>query len=218
LTSQLIIDNRGLSCPMPVVNTKKALEKWAADLAAGKHIVSILDNETASANVLRFVEKAGYQAVLDEKSDGIYIAIAARPLEETERTAPVPEKPVPACTCENPSSDETGLIYLVTSSLLGRGDEELGRVLMTSFFNTFLDNEELPSKLLFMNSGVYLTVEDSPVLESLNRMEEKGVEILSCGTCLDYYGLKEKLKVGEVTNMYDTVEAISSAAYRCVTI
>ncbi len=213
-----IIDNRGLSCPLPVVNTKKALEENAEDLAAGQTTVSIVDNDTASMNVQRFAKKAGYQVLAEEKSDGIYISISSGTHERPAQGVQKPESEGCECSCVSPSGGEPEVVFLVTSSALGQGSEELGKLLMTSFFNTFLNGEPFPSKVLFMNSGVFLTAEGSPVLDSLNRMSEKGVEILSCGTCLDYYQLKDKLKVGEVTNMYDTVETLSSPAYRCVTI
>ncbi len=215
------IDNRGLSCPQPVVNTKKTLDDAAGSLAAGQSVVSIVDNETALANVQRLVKKAGYQASVEKKKDGIYISIASgepgepgQPAQSAEHL----EYETLTCDCQIPSGHQPEVVFLVTSNLLGQGHEELGKLLMTSFFNTFLDGEQFPSKILFMNSGVYLTVEGSTVLESLSRMAQNGVEILSCGTCLDYYGLKEQLRVGEVTNMYDTVETLVSPYYRYVTV
>jgi selenium metabolism protein YedF len=82
---------------------------------------------------------------------------------------------------------------------------------MKSFLYALTQVENI-KQMIFMNSGVFLTTEGSDVLESLKTMEESGVEILSCGTCLDYYGLKDKLAVGEVTNMYTAVELLTSAA------
>lgn len=97
---------------------------------------------------------------------------------------------------------------MITGSLFGKGAEELGQVLMKSFMFTLTEIQAPVTTLVFINSGVYLTIEGSPVLEHLQNLEQQGCEILSCGTCLDYYNLKEKLAVGRVTNMYTAVEKL----------
>jgi selenium metabolism protein YedF len=103
-------------------------------------------------------------------------------------------------------------VTFVTTDRLGAGDRQLGEILMKAFLNTLWDAEPKPAKILFLNDGVRLTTEGSEVLDSLKLLEEAGVQILSCGTCLEYYELKDKLKVGSVTKMYDTVESLLSAA------
>lgn len=99
-------------------------------------------------------------------------------------------------------------LLVLDSSGLGDGEPDLGEKLMKAFLSVLLESDELPARIIFMNSGVFLTTEGSPVLDSLMRYEELGTEILSCGTCLDYYGRKEKLKVGRPTNMKETVDAL----------
>ena len=103
-------------------------------------------------------------------------------------------------------------VILITSDRLGTGDEELGRILMKSFLNSLWDYETKPSKVLFINRGVMLTTEGSEVLETLELLEKERVEIFSCGTCLAFYGLKEKLKVGKVANMPLTVDSLLTAS------
>jgi len=99
-------------------------------------------------------------------------------------------------------------LLVIDSAGLGDGEPDLGEKLMKAFLNMLLESGELPAKIVFMNSGVFLTTEGSPVLELLARYAEAGTALLSCGTCLDYYGRKEKLRVGAPTNMRDTVQAL----------
>lgn len=106
---------------------------------------------------------------------------------------------------------------LITSDCLGTGNEELGKILMKSFLNTLWDHKRRPGKILFINRGVMLTTEGSEVLEALELLEKEGVEIFSCGTCLAFYGIKDKLRIGKITNMPYTVDSLLSAA-KVVTI
>ncbi|MFC1856225.1 sulfurtransferase-like selenium metabolism protein YedF, partial [Thermodesulfobacteriota bacterium] len=101
-----------------------------------------------------------------------------------------------------------GVVLFVKSSTIGRGDDELGRVLITGFINTISSHETPPKKIFFVNSGVTLTAEGSDVIDALVKLADSGVEIFSCGTCLDFYGLKEKLAVGKVGNMYELVDTL----------
>lgn len=102
-------------------------------------------------------------------------------------------------------------VVCITSDLFGVGDKELGKILMKSFLNTLWGHEPRPAKLLFHNRGVMLTTEDSDVLETLELLEKEGVEILSCGTCLAFYGIKDKLRVGRITTMPETVDILLTA-------
>ena len=100
------------------------------------------------------------------------------------------------------------LLLVVDSSGLGDGEPDLGARLMKAFLNVLLESGDLPARIICMNSGIFLATEGSPVLDTLKGYEEQGTEILSCGTCLDYYGRSDKLAVGEPTNMRATVEAL----------
>jgi selenium metabolism protein YedF len=102
-------------------------------------------------------------------------------------------------------------VVAVSSDAMGRGSDELGQILMKGFLYALSQLEELPKALLFYNGGAHLTTEGSPSLEDLKNMEAQGVQILTCGTCLDYYGLTDKLAVGGVTNMYSIVETLAAA-------
>lgn len=214
-----IIDNRGLSCPLPVVNTKKAMDELAGEARGVFALTSLVDNETAAENVSRFARSAGCQAVVEKKEEGYYIHI-----NKTEKAVLPPkaeakeleqQQELGCIACGTQGAAET--VMLITSSTLGQGSEELGKLLMRSFVFTLKESEIPPGRLLFLNSGVHLTVTGSPLLEELEELAARGVKIFSCGTCLDYYQLKDKLQVGEVTNMYDTVDAMLAAG-RCITV
>ena len=146
-------------------------------------------------------EKAGCTVRAEERDDGIYLHIA-RGEAAQEGAAP---QPVTA-----PAGGP--LVLVIPSEFMGRGEHaELGEILIRGFFHTLGEVEPLPDTIIFFNSGVKLVVEDSPVLEDLQALRERGVEILACGTCLGHYGLKEKIAVGEVSNMYTIAETMLRA-------
>lgn len=184
------IDCRGMACPQPVLTTKKVLE----EMGEGEFIL-IVDNPSARDNVKRFAQTQGAKVDVQEKGNDFYLHILKRETCET---------------VESPQKAEKVVVY-INSNLMGVGEEALGAILMRSFLKTLLDLKPIPSKLIFINSGVRLTTEGSEVLESLKALSEKGTGILSCGTCLDFYGLKEKLKVGIISNMYDIAQSLLEA-------
>lgn len=184
-----VVDARGLACPQPVIQTKKALETLSPD----GELVTIVDNEVARDNVLKLVRSMECVASVKEQGNEYYIHIRKETLPSTQLSV------------------HPGQVLLVTSATLGRGSEELGGVLMRSFFYSLSETEVLPRRIIFINSGVHLCCQGSPVLDSLLALEQKGVEVLACGTCLDYYHLKEKLCIGSVTNMYTIIEHLTAA-------
>lgn len=184
-----IVDARGMACPIPVINTKKALEA----ISEGS-ITTIVDNDTAKDNVIALANSMCCQVDIQQKENEYYIQITK------------------SGTClRMEESHFKNTVIFVPSAEFGRGSQELGAILMKSFLFTLLESDELPSTMLFVNSGVQLTCEDSAVLEHLMEIQNRGVEILSCGTCLDYYKLKEKLCIGQVTNMYTILEKMNRA-------
>lgn len=188
------IDNRGLACPLPVVNTKKVL-----DAMEKGQVVSIVDNQSAVENVTRFARNAGYQVEVKEQSGEYHIVItkgeAAEPVDYEHLSGPLED-----------------IVYFFSANRIGQGAEELGKVLMQSFLYTLRERKPAPKAMIFVNSGVLLTTEGSPVLEHLEILAQAGTNILSCGTCLDYYNLKEKLAVGRVSNMYEIADHLAGPA------
>ena len=103
---------------------------------------------------------------------------------------------------------ENRLLVLIKSSVFGEGEPDLGEKLISSFMQMFLDSGTIPDRMVFMNSGIYLTTEGSPLLDIIKQFADKGTEILSCGTCLAYYEREDRLVVGQPTNMKETVRAL----------
>lgn len=191
------VDARGLPCPRPVLEAKKALQ--GVDDGT---IVVLVDSVESRENVQRLARSEGCQVQVSEADGAFRVTIVK------ERATEAPQ----AATLQQPELQEGGAVVLITTDRLGTGDDRLGQILMKSFLNTLWDHEARPVKLLFINSGVRLTTEGSEVLEALELLEKEGVEVFSCGTCLEYYGIGDKLKVGNVTNMYDTVSSLLSAS------
>lgn len=209
------IDNRGLPCPQPVLNTRKVLDELFQEGCQEFTLTVIVDNEAAKENVSRFAGSTGCQVTAENRENGIYLLIQNPAEKGDHKESSLPEA---AISCDYPGRMQAGqTIFLITSPTLGQGSEELGKMLMRSFMYSQQELESLPDKMLFFNSGVFLTTAGSPVLDELKQLKDRGVEILSCGTCLDYYQLQDKLEIGSVTNMYDTVENISLAT-KCVTL
>ena len=189
------VDARGLACPQPVILTRKALK--AGDLP----VVTIVDSETSQHNVTRMAEKQGYVVSAEPRDDAIYMTIGEGAQSDT---TPEPE------ALDAPPSGP--LVLLVSSEQMGRGDQlELGSLLIRAFFHTLGEVEPLPATIIFLNSGVKLAIDDSPVLDDLRALEGRGIELLACGTCLDFYGLKERAAVGLISNMYTIAEALLGA-------
>jgi selenium metabolism protein YedF len=187
------VDARGLACPQPVIQTRSALRETDT-------LTVIVDNDTAQKNVTRMAEKLGHTVDTEMRGDGIYLHIRGEGTEP--QTMPV-GKAVPA---------EGALVLVVPSEYMGRGEhKELGNILVRAFFHTLGEVEPLPQTIVFFNSGVKLVVQGSPVLEDLEALADQGIEILACGTCLEYYGLKDKLAVGEISNMYTIAETMLGA-------
>lgn len=184
-----IIDARNLNCPEPVIMTKKAI-----DNNPNINLITIVSENAAKENVTRLATNHGYNVEVEEKEDGIYLYLN----KDKEDLVIEVEK--------------GELAILVTSQFFGQGDEELGKILMNSFLYTLTEMTGQIKNLIFMNAGVYLACEGSPVIENLQALQENGVEILACGTCLDFYDIKDKLEVGRVTNMYTAMEILANAA------
>ena len=191
------LDERGKQCPLPVVETKKALEA----AAEGETAEVLVDNEIAVQNLQKLADHKGWNFQQEKRGNREYAARITR----GENREPVREQEPEVCACR-PDGIRRGLAAVVSSGCMGQGDDRLGRMLMKSFLFALTQQDVLPETVLLYNGGAFLSCEGSESLEDLKKLEEMGVEILTCGTCLDFYGLKEKLAVGGVTNMYEIVE------------
>ena len=194
-----VLDARGWACPKPVLETKRALQ-------TENTLTVIVDNRAARENVSRLASKSGCQVQVEEKDDGIYLhmkRVAEAPAQEEAEKEPESERYI--------TRDGGKLALLIASDTIGSGSDELGGILMRAFMHTFLEVEPRPETIIFMNNGVKLAVSDSPVLEDLQALADEGVEILICGTCLNYFGLTDKVAVGEISNAYTIAETLLQA-------
>ena len=196
-----IIDCKGMACPLPVVNAKKAAEA----LNAGDVLTVLVDNEIAVQNLSRFAEHKGFGVSAEKKAEkeyavGIQIGGSAADRAREEEVA---------CVMD---SRRKGMLVVLSGNTMGTGDAKLGTSLMKAFVFALTKQDQLPDTILCYNTGASLTCDGADTLEDLKLLESEGVTILTCGTCLDFYGLKEKLAVGGVTNMYDIVERMENAA------
>lgn len=182
-----VVDARGLACPRPVMLTKEALRQ-------SDSVTCIVDNPTARDNVSRLAAKEGCRVTEKEEQGAFYLQLTR------DRTTGSCQPMTPTLT-----------VMLIGSDKMGRGSDELGGILVRSMLHTLAEGDRRPTTLILLNSGVKLVTADSPVLEDLQLLESQGVEILACGTCLDYYELKERVAVGQVSNMYSIVELMLDA-------
>ena len=184
------VDALGKACPMPVILAKKEID------AGNTSFVVAVDNEVAVQNLQRLAESQGYQAQVQTKDGNFHVSFTG-------------EGASAAC-CEETAKPKNWALF-VGKDFIGDGSEELGTSLMTMFFYTLAESNDAPRYILFMNSGVKLPVENDQVVEHLKALQEKGSEILVCGTCLKFFGIADNLKSGTVYNMYDISERMHLA-------
>ena len=192
----------GDACPIPVVKTLNAIKA----LTGPEVIETLVDNETAVQNLIRMADKKGCAVSSEKISDNEYKVTIT--VGEAALAQPVDTENV---VCELPKAGKKNTVVVISSKAMGHGGDELGTALMKGFIYALSQQETLPDTILFYNGGANIPVEGSVSLEDLKNMEAQGVEILTCGTCLNFYGLTEKLAVGQVTNMYTIVEKMMGA-------
>lgn len=199
MAKMITVDARGDQCPIPVVKAKQAL----GQLPEGGLVRVLVDNEIAVQNLTKLGRHQSMEVQsrkLKEKEFEVVIA-------SDKAMVPQPEPEAEACM-----PDARGdTVVAVGSAVMGSGDDQLGAVLMKGFLYALSQMDRLPDTILFYNGGARLTTEGSQSLEDLRNLEAQGVKIRTCGTCLDFYRLKEKLQVGEVTNMYEIAETLAAA-------
>lgn len=190
------LDCRALACPSPVIMTKQELEA----MEEGQLVVKV-GNEAAKENVSRLVNTMGLEFEVSDLGNEEYdiaISVDGSEIEKVSKE-------------EELIARKDKQTIAISSNVMGGGSEELGKILIKSFIYTVRETKPYPDSILFYNKGVLLTTEGSEVLEDIKFLEEEGVEIMSCGTCLDYYKIKDKLQVGFISNMYDIYETMRNA-------
>ena len=197
---QITVDARGEQCPIPVVKATKAIAALTEPSVVEVHV----DNEIAVQNLLRMASGKGYAAKSQQVEDKHFVVTV-----DADR---LPEAGAEEGEAVCMPDLRGNTVVAVGTAAMGAGNDELGRTLMKGFLYALSQQAELPKTILFYNGGARLTTEGSASLEDLRSMEAQGVEILTCGTCLDFYGLKDRLAVGGVTNMYAIVEKLTRAS------
>lgn len=191
----------GDTCPIPVVKAKNAIK----ELKGAGQVEILVDNEIAVQNLTKMANQKNYGVCsekLEEQKYKVVMTIGEVP-EPEEGSEEKEEVCIPDA--------RRNTVVVISSETMGEGDDTLGKILMKGFLFALTQQEELPSTILFYNGGAKLTCQDAPTLEDLKSLEAQGVEILTCGTCLNHYGLTEKLQVGSVTNMYVIAEKMTQA-------
>lgn len=205
------LDERGKQCPMPVIDTKKGLEACSA----GEIVEVLVDHEIAVQNLRKMAVHKGLAFTCETLSQGEFLVriTAGEPgnpkaYEEDILAVGSPQEDF----CQ-PDARRKGMVVVLSSNLMGQGDEALGKALMKGFVYALSLQDILPETVVMYNSGAFLSSEGSDNLEDLKEMEAQGVEILTCGACINHYGLEGKLKVGSVTNMYEIAERMTAAKH-----
>lgn len=189
------IDCRGLACPAPVLTVKDAIENKNLN-----ELTVLVDNIAAKQNVSRFLESQYFEIFVQEEGSDFHIIGKRDP-------GTAPEVPV----AEKPETGEKKIVIMVATDCMGHGDDKLGAKLMLSFLTTLKEMGEELWRLVFVNNGVRLTIDNSESLQVLKELESQGIHILVCGTCLTHFNLLNKKRVGETTNMLDIVTAMQLA-------
>lgn len=202
MTDTVSVNAMGDACPIPVVKTLKALNA----LAGAGTVVTSVDNEIAVKNLTKMGEDKGCSVDVEKVADHEWHVSVS-----TEGAVDVADADADAAAvCDVPAKGDT--IVVVNTNVMGHGDETLGKNLLKAFIFSITQLDELPATMLFYNGGAHLTCEGSESLDDIRGLAAQGVEILTCGTCLKFYGIEDKLAVGEATNMYVIVEKQQKAA------
>ena len=193
------LDMRGSPCPLPVVNAKKELQETDA-------VIVLVDNTLAVQNLQKMALGKGYAfSYIQQDENNFAVTIDRQGAVPTPESAEA-EEPLAA------GSAQEGAVVLISSDRMGQGEDELGRILIKGFIFSLTELPVPPKAVIFINSGVRLAIEGSNTLADLQTLTGKGVKILACGTCLNYYSLTDKLAVGEVTNMMEIAGLLTSSA------
>ena len=197
------VNAMGDTCPVPVVKTKNVIKELGDQ---GGVVEILVDNEISVQNLTKMANQKGYGVRSEKLAENQFQVI----MEVGEGAAQQAADDAPE-TCLVTPGGKKNVVVAVTAPWMGAGNEELGAVLIKGFLFALTQQDTLPTTILFYNGGATLTTEGSASLEDLKSLEALGVEILTCGTCLNYYGLTDKLRVGEVTNMYTIAEKLLGA-------
>jgi len=198
--NEMTVDARGQVCPKPLILTKQALKNLQKD----QTLKVLIDNDTSKKNVERFLIDNGIHPAITSSS-GVFTLIINGAPEQLIR-------PDAETFCEVSSEQSIRPhVILIKNDKMGNGPDELGTILIKAFVNTIKEVSPLPDAMVFYTNGVLLTIDESPVLGALHELEKKGIRMLVCGTCADYFQIKGRIRVGIISNMYTILETLTGA-------
>ena len=199
------IDTKGFLCPQPLIMARNGLK----EVAEGEKVLILSDNETSWQNLMSFLTDLGANPV-SKLVDGVYNVEATNPVKSAVTEASIPED---YCKVPVPEESHKSYVVAVRSQEMGEGDSELGGLLVRGYFNALKNMEAIPTHILMYNSGIFHSLKGTDVAESLTQLEEMGVSVIVCGTCVDFYQVKEKVGVGRISNMYQIATILAEAAH-----
>lgn len=199
------IDTKGYLCPEPLIMARNGLR----EVQEGEKVLVISDNETSFQNLMNFLSDLGANPVSEQRGEAYFIEVT-KPLEAVDR----PEKnPEAYCEVPNASTPESNYVVVAKSCHMGDGEDELGELLIRGYFNALKGMDNLPTHIILYNSGINLSLQKTDTALALGELEDKGVSIIVCGTCIDYYQVKEKVEVGRISNMYQIATILAEAGH-----
>ena len=206
----ITLDEKGKNCPIPVIDTIKAIEALSEPDSIEVHV----DNEVAVQNLLRMATNKGHNASSSQLNNSEYVVTInvedpdAKTSSDSSGTVPSPDA---ISTCIDCTDSQGTTLVVISSDTMGNGDEDLGKILIKGYIFALTQLDKLPNVMIFYNGGAKLTVEGSASIDDLKSLEAQGVKIFTCGTCLNHFGITDKLNVGSVTNMYDIANQMATA-------
>ena len=206
-----LVDARGKQCPVPVIETKKALKEMTEGM-----VEVLVDNEIAVQNLTKMAKQmklscSSEKVAVDHYVVHIEVLKRTDEMTQSQSSDNLVQNSVSTIEQNHLETTQETTIVVLSANYMGEGNEELGKVLMKGFIYALTELDKLPKKILLYNSGAKLSIQGSDSLEDLRLLESKGVEILTCGTCLNFYGISDQLAVGSVTNMYAIAESMMEA-------
>lgn len=196
-----VIDAMGWVCPRPVIEAKKVIATFPAE---GGVVKVLVDNQIACDNLSKMSASKGYGCEVSKIADRQYEVVVTVGEGKVEESAPA--------SVSAPVQSGDGLVVAISQNKMGHGSDELGQILIKGFIYSISQLEVAPKAVVFFNSGVKLTLQDANTLADIQAMAERGTIVRVCGTCADYFKVKDQVAVGEICNMYDIVDAMANAA------
>jgi len=193
------IDVKGLQCPKPLIETKRALK----EMSSNEPLRIVLDNPNSKRNILKYLSDNDLEAEVRQEGDVFEILV--------NKTEEFKEEIDAAAYCTTDSNKKKAYVFVFAKDHIGEGEEPLGKMLTGAFLETMWEMEELPGKIIFLNSGILLCLKDSPHLEALKSLEKLGIELLLCGTCVEFYNKTDEIAIGEISNAYNILSSITAA-------